>query len=228
MRPERADPLRGRHTLPMYAGVDGCREGWVGFVLPDERVIEGHSTFAGLMEQLAALGVEVVSVDMPCSVPKRGARPCDLAVKQALGPFGASLFITPTAAALAAPTQAEATRINRALGGTGVSAQAFALRHKIAEVAAASWPVPLVEVHPELTFQVLGPVTHRKRSWAGLRERVEVLERHGLHPGAWECGNWAAADDTLDAAAAALSAARFAVGRAEQFGPDEGETSIWA
>lgn len=212
----------------MYAGVDGCREGWVAFVLPEERVVEGHTAFAALTEDLAALGVGVIGVDMPLSAQERGQRACDLAVKQALGPFGSSLFITPTRAALAAPTQSEATRINRALEGTGVSAQAFALRHKIAEVAAAPRPVPLIEVHPELTFHLLGPVTHRKRSWAGLRERIEVLERHGLHPDAWDCGNWASADDTLDAAAAALSAARYANGRAHHFPDHDGDSGIWA
>jgi predicted RNase H-like nuclease len=88
--------------------------------------------------------------------------------------------------------------------------------------------VPLIEVHPELTFHLLGPVHHRKRSWAGLRERVAVLEQHGLHPQDWECGNWAAADDTLDAAAAALSTARFSRREARHFPDRDGDSGIWA
>jgi predicted RNase H-like nuclease len=208
----------------MYAGVDGCREGWVAVVLPQERVIEGFTHFRPLADHLVQSGVEVIGVDMPLSAPVTGQRACDLLARQALGPFRSSLFITPTAAALAAPTQQEATRINRARGGTGVSSQSFSLRHKVAEVSAHEGP--LIEVHPELSFHLLGPVEFRKRSWAGLRERVDVLQRLGLHPLQWECGGWAAADDTLDAAVAAVSARRYARGEAEGFGDHEG--MIWA
>lgn len=210
----------------MYAGVDGCREGWVAFVLPDERVIEGCRSFA---EVLAAIGpVDVAGVDMPLWVPEYGQRNAELQVRDALGSHRSSLFITPTRAALAAATQSSASEINRRHGGTGVSAQSFALRTKIAEVASTPSDITLLEVHPELTFHVLGPVTHRKRSWAGIRERVAVLEAHGLHPAQWRCGNWAAADDTLDAAAAALSARRYALGEAVSFGSFEGDRPIVA
>ena len=168
-----------------------------------------------------------VGVDMPLSCPEYGERSCDLAVKKALGPFGSSLFVTPTCAALACSTQREASAVNRGRGGKGVSAQAFALRSKIAEVAATPTSAALVEVHPELSFHLLGPVQHGKRTWAGVRERVAVLEAQGLHPMEWETGGWAAADDTLDAAVAAVSAHRYARGRALGFGPDEGPR-IWA
>lgn len=203
----------------MYAGIDGCREGWVAFVLPEERVVEGCHTFAEVLTAIA--GVEVAGVDMPLRAPEHGQREAELQVRAALGARRASLFITPTKAALAAATQAQASEINRRRGGAGVSAQAFALRTKIAEIAATAATVPLVEVHPETTFQLLGPVAHRKRCWAGIQERVAVLERHGLHPFEWSCGNWAAADDTLDAAAAALSARRYALGDATIFGAFE-------
>lgn len=210
----------------MYAGIDGCREGWVAFVLPEERVIEGCRTFA---EVLAAIGpVQVAGVDMPLWAPEHGQREAELQARTALGPHRASLFITPTRAALAAHTQAQASEINRRHGGTGVSAQSFSLRTKIAEVAATSTDLEIIEVHPELTFHLLGPVAHRKRSWAGIRERVAVLESQGLRPQRWRCGNWAAADDTLDAAAAALSARRYARGEAERFGSFEGDQPIFA
>ncbi len=200
----------------MYAGIDGCREGWVGFVLPEERVIEGCRSFVDVLEAVGS--AQVVGVDMPLTVPEQGQREAELQVRAALGPHRASLFITPTRAALAARTQAQASEINRRNGGTGVSAQAFALRTKIAEVLATTTDLALIEVHPETTFHLLGPVAHRKRTWAGIQERVAVLERHGLHPMQWRCGNWAAADDTLDAAAAALSARRYAMGEARIFG----------
>lgn len=210
----------------MYAGIDGCREGWVAFVLPEERVIEGCRTFA---EVLRAIGqAEVAGVDMPLHIPEYGQRDAELQARAALGPHRSSLFMTATRAAMAANTQVQASEINRRHGGTGVSAQSFSLRAKIAEVAATPADVELVEVHPELTFHILGPVPHRKRSWAGVRERADVLEAHGLHPWRWECGNWAAADDTLDAAAAALSARRYAQGEAIRFGSFEGDRPILA
>ena len=212
----------------MYAGVDGCRQGWVALVLPQERLLEGCTEFADLLRQLRDMGVTTVGVDMPIDAPETGERECDLAVRGFLGARRASLFITPTRAALACATQAEATRLNRELGGKGVSAQAFALRHKIAEVAAAPASVDLVEVHPETTFAVLGPARYRKKTWAGMRERVRILEAQGLQPLAWESTGWAAADDTLDAAAAALSARRVAAGQARRFPAAGTGPLIWA
>jgi predicted RNase H-like nuclease len=211
----------------VFAGVDGCRKGWVGFVLPGEVLVEGFVRFADLMQHLEGLGVSTVGVDMPLNCPECGERPCDLAVREALGPFRSSLFITPTCAALECRTQAEASEVNRLRGGRGVSAQAFALRAKIAEVSEVSTPSTLVEVHPELSFHLLGPVQHGKRTWAGVRERLAVLEAQGLHPMRWETGGWAATDDTLDAAVAAVSARRYALGEARGF-PDTGRDRIWA
>ena len=51
--------------MDMYAGVDGCRQGWVALVLPAEDLVEGFTRFGDLAEHLEALGVEVVGVDMP-------------------------------------------------------------------------------------------------------------------------------------------------------------------
>jgi predicted RNase H-like nuclease len=212
----------------MYAGVDGCRQGWVALVLPGENLVEGFTRFGDLVEHLEAMGVEVVGVDMPIGPPMRGERACDLAARAFLGPRRSSLFMTPTAAALAAPTQAQATVINRERGGKGVSAQAFALRSKIQEVAQADATATVIEVHPELTFRVLGAPQFSKKSWAGVRERLAILESEGLHPLDWASVGWATTDDTLDAAAAALSARRFAQGRARAFPETEDPARIWA
>jgi predicted RNase H-like nuclease len=212
----------------MYAGVDGCRQGWVALVLPAEDLVEGYPRFGELVQHLAARGVEVVGVDMPIRPPLHGERECDLAARGFLGPRRSSLFMTPTTAALAAPTQAQATQINREHGGKGVSAQAFALRSKIQEVAQASTTATVIEVHPELTFRVLGAPQFSKKSWAGVRERLAILESEGLHPLDWVSAGWATTDDTLDAAAAALSARRFAQGRARAFPEFADRARIWA
>lgn len=213
----------------MYAGIDGCRQGWVAFVLGEgEELVEGYRDFATLVADLAAAGVRVFGVDMPIDPPARGERECDLAVRQLLGDKRSSLFVTPTRAALEAQTQSQASQINRRHGGKGVSAQAFALRHKILEVDRARGQHEIIEIHPELAFHLLGDVRHSKRTWAGVRERVAVLEAHGLHPQQWPSSGWGATDDTLDAAVAALSARRYAMGSATA-APDNGTTPIiWA
>ena len=212
----------------MYAGVDGCAKGWVALVLPDEELVEGHTTFAGLVEELVARGVTTVGVDMPMDPPERGERECDLAVRELLGSKRSSLFITPTKAALAAETQAEATEANRARGGKGVSAQAYNLRGKIAEVAAAPKVVEVFEVHPELVFHLLGKTRYSKKTFAGVQERIAVLKAHGLDPMAWQSSGWGATDDTLDAAIAAVTARRFAEGLARRI-PEKGAGPfIWA
>ena len=223
-----ADRGAARDNVDMYAGVDGCRQGWVALVLPAEDLVEGFTRFSDLAEHLVALGVEVVGVDMPIGPPLHGERECDLAARAFLGPRRSSLFMTPTAAALAAPTQGQATAINREHGGKGVSAQAFALRSKIQEVAQAKTTATVIEVHPELTFRVLGAPRFSKKSWAGVRERLAILESEGLHPLDWVSAGWATTDDTLDAAAAALSAGRFALGRARPFPRSADRARIWA
>lgn len=211
----------------MYAGVDGCAKGWVAFTLPDEVLVEGHRHFADLLADLRDRGVETIGVDMPLNPPDRGERDCDHAARQILGAKRSSLFMTPCRQALMAADQAEATRINRQRGGKGVSAQAFALRGKILEVDAAQ-AAEVIEVHPELSFHILGAPVHSKRSWAGVRERVEILQAHGLHPMQWASTGWGAVDDTLDAAVAALSAVRFAAGTALQL-PEIGPGPyLWA
>lgn len=212
----------------MHAGVDGCRQGWVAMVLPQERLIEGFTGFAGLLQHLVDLGVTTVGVDMPLDPPERGERGCDLAAREFLAERRASLFMTPTKAALQCTTQAEASVVNREHGGKGVSAQAFALRGKILEVAAAPRIATVVEVHPELTFRLLGHPQFGKKSWAGMRERVTILEANGLHPLGWHSGGWAAADDTLDAAAAAVSARRYATGEVRSFPSSGDRPRIWA
>jgi predicted RNase H-like nuclease len=211
----------------MYAGVDGCRKGWVALVLPEQRLVEGCTSFVDLVARLTELGVTVIGVDMPIGPPEHGARECDVAVRTALGSKRSSLFMTPTRAALGAPTQAEATRINRELGGAGVSAQAFALRHKIREVDEVAVP-GLIEVHPELTFHLLGSPRFSKRTWAGVRERVTILRAFGLDPWAWDSQGWAAVDDTLDAAAAAITAMRYGEDRAIAYPADRTGPCIWA
>jgi predicted RNase H-like nuclease len=200
-------------------GVDGCRTGWAGIVW-DGRTV--HGVFARrLGDLLAAAGeVDAVVLDMPIGLPDHGVRQADLLAKKELGPKASSIFLTSTRAALHAPTRGEAQVLNHQHGGGGVTAQAFALHAKIAEVdvAVREAGAPVVEGHPELSFARLagGPVLEPKRSWAGSAGRRALLAGAGidLDVDLGEVGRQAAVDDVVDAAVLAWTAARVARGEA--------------
>jgi predicted RNase H-like nuclease len=112
-------------------------------------------------------------------------------------------------------------RRSRAIDGRGISIQAFNLLAKIAEVDAAIDPVlteAVVEAHPESAFAELAgaPLPTTKRTAEGRAARLALLA--GPFPRSAGLlaapARGAAADDVLDAAAAAWSARRWASGTA--------------
>ena len=165
-------------------GIDGCRTGWAGIVWDGTRV---NGVFAARLTDLleTAGAVDAVVLDMPIGLPDHGVRAADRLAKQELGPKASSIFLTSTRPALAAPTRAEADALNRAHGSGGVTAQAFALHAKIAEVddAVRATGAAVVEGHPELSFAALAgaPVLAPKRSWAGSAVRRSLLAGAGIH-----------------------------------------------
>jgi len=203
-------------------GVDGCRTGWAGIVWDGATVSGAFGVRLDLLlaEVRADGPLHAVALDMPIGLPDRGVRAADLQARQALGARRSSIFLTSTRAALAAATRAEADALNRAHGGGGVTAQAFALHAKIAEVDAVVRAAgePVVEAHPELSFAALAgaPVAAPKRSWAGSAVRRALLADAGLVLPAdlGEVGRQAAVDDVVDAAAMAWTAMRVARGEA--------------
>ena len=94
------------------------------------------------------------------------------------------------------------------------------------------------EVHPEVSFAMLlgQPATSPKKTWTGMRERLQALRGAGIDlDEIGEAGRHAGVDDVLDAAAAAWSAARLVVGNGKSFpSPPERdpvtgrEVAIWA
>ena len=133
-----------------------------------------------------------------------GPRPADQAGRRFVGPRRGSVFPTAPRAALLAPSYAEARCIVPSL-----SAQSYALRRKILEVDAAL-EARVFEVHPEVSFAALAgaPMTYPKRTWNGLMERRRLLAAAGIEIPDQLPGCDAAADDVLDAAAVAWTAAR--------------------
>jgi predicted RNase H-like nuclease len=227
---------------PRVVGIDACPKGWVGIALGPGSEVRAYpgTTVAELVAAAERDGaVEVVGVDIPIGLPDAGVRAADVLAKKAIGPLHSSVFITPVREALTAPDHATAVRINRKLAGSGVSIQAYGLRHRILEVEAwaATTSRTVLEVHPEVSFATMAgrALTTRKSTWTGAEERRVLLAGAGiLLRGSLGATGTATVDDVLDAAAVAWTARRHVLGRArclpevpESFG-DGIACAIWA
>jgi predicted RNase H-like nuclease len=206
-------------SAPAVLGVDGCAAGWVGALLVDGQV--SLSVAPGIEALVAALPVvpAVVGVDIPIGLPDSGGREADRLARAEL-PVGrkSSVFPTPVRAAVLADTWPEANAANRAASGKGLSHQGFNLCRKIAEVDAwvlAGPPVAVAEVHPEVSFAVMGADTRpSKKRPEGREVRLgALLDVAMVLPATLRGPGWAV-DDALDACAAAWTAGRIATGRA--------------
>jgi predicted RNase H-like nuclease len=175
---------------------------------------------------------QVIGVDMPIGLVASCGRRCDAAARAYVGARRSSVFAMPPEDVMRAPSYQDALTRTRALGLPGLSKQAWALRTKIAEVAAAK-DDRVYEVFPEAAFCTMAsaPLAHSKRTWAGLEVRRELLAEHGitLDPVCIGDAGRAAPDDVVDAAAVAWSARRIANGDAVGLPEDagDGEPRIW-
>jgi predicted RNase H-like nuclease len=221
-------------------GVDGCKGGWIAIALDDNTHARGY-----LIERLPRLldvipDAVAVGIDIPIGLPSAGWRRADAEARQLLGARRSSVFPAPPRQAITAPTHAEATAISKKVTGRGLSRQSFALAPKILETErwVASTPIPVWEVHPEVSFTIMmgRPAASPKSTWAGLQERQRALAHAGIDlDNIGPAGERAGADDVLDAAAAAWSAARLYRGGGISL-PDPPETipdsatpvAIWA
>ena len=104
-------------------------------------------------------------------------------------------------------------------GWPGLAAQSFALKKQILAVQPlAAADERIWEVHPEVSFAAAHghPLVWPKSTWNGIGLRRAILEREGVVLPA-DLGPGGAADiaDVLDAAVAAWSARRIAVGESQ-------------
>lgn len=223
---------------PRVLGVDACSKGWVACC--NRGLWYFAESIAGLVSQAQSDGdLEVIGIDMPIGLPDSSERQADLLVRAELGKRRSSIFMTPVRPAITATIHAEASDINRALTGKGLSRQSFNLSKKILEVDKwiSSAPARVVEVHPEFSFAKMNgaPLRFRKSNWAGFHERRSLLAEQGINvPGDIGPAGVTGLDDVLDAAAASWSAARVSQGLGlpypnppEKFS-DGLEAAIWA
>jgi predicted RNase H-like nuclease len=204
--------LTERPRAVRVAGVDMAGGGWAVVVLEGDTVVEAFR--AEKFADALLVDAQVVAVDIPIGIPESGSRPADVAARRFVGSRASSVFPTPIRPVLEAPTYAEARAVAVELTGKSVSAQSYALRHRILEVDDhVHRDERVIEVHPEVSFSELArrPLLPKKRT-DGQAERRALLEEAGIEVP--ESVPRIAEPDLLDATVAAWSARRFARGEA--------------
>ena len=217
--------LTERPRAVRVAGVDMAGGGWAVVVLEGNTVVEAFR--AERFADALLVDAQVVAVDIPIGIPESGSRPADVAARRFVGSRASSVFPTPIRPVLEAPTYTEARAVAVELTGKSVSAQSYALRHRILEVDDhAHRDERVIEVHPEVSFSELArrPLLPKKRT-DGQAERRALLEDAGIEVP--ESVPRIAEPDLLDATVAAWSARRFARGEALPL-PAAGEGRIGA
>lgn len=217
-------------ATPKAIGVDGCRAGWIAAIrLPAGEIAIG--VFASLPALLAAYPQAFVAIDIPIGLPVCGARSSDRLARARLGRRRPSVFPAPPRPVLAARSYREACTLHREVDGKAVSAQAWGIFAKIAEVDACMSPAlqdHVVEAHPELCFTTMNegvPPEEGKKTESGRRQRLTLLQRclSGSAPAvARPRPRGSAADDLLDALAVLWTAERIVRGEAMRL-PQEAE-----
>ena len=169
------------NAVPSFAGIDGCRAGWVVVLAhPLARDAQEHQVTicARFDEVLALLPTSSVSaIDIPIGLlaeRQPGGRDCDRYARRLLGRRASSVFTPPTRPLLYATHYAQ-------VRGHGLSIQAFNILPKIRQVYRVMTPAlqqRVYEAHPELAFQSLAghPLQDRKKTVAGREERLRVLD----------------------------------------------------
>jgi predicted RNase H-like nuclease len=200
----------------LAAGVDVWRTNWVCVVLEDGklRAVDAAASIQDLLRTWRDL--EAVGVDIPIGLPKAGVRQADLRARDFVGPRRSSIFQAPPFEVVSEPTYQGALELSRRKHGRGISAQSYALRDKIREVMDLG-DDRIYEVHPEVSFREMNgqPLEFAKTTWNGQSIRRQLLEKSGIEfPPTLENAGRVDPVDIFDAAAAAWSANRIALGEA--------------
>jgi predicted RNase H-like nuclease len=223
-------------------GVDGAsitpkRRGWVVVVIDEAGFVHAsfHEHFKNVLATYPA--PSTLAVDIPIGLSENTPRSADAAARMMLGQRVSSVFPAPVRPVLRATSYEDACALSERTCGKKITRQTWALVPRIREVDEHREEARIHEVHPEVSFTVLGgaPPAFSKKAWGGLAERRRLLERAGIVvPDDISEASAVIADDILDAAVAAWSARRIAEGTAvrlpERPTEHQGsrEITIWA
>ncbi|MDX3232185.1 DUF429 domain-containing protein [Streptomyces sp. ME19-01-6] len=219
---------------PHVVGVDACPAGWVAVTLRDGRFAgaDMDPALGALLARVRRLaGADaVVAVDMPLGLLEAGRRRADELALGRVAPHRSRVFPIPPRLVWEESDYDAANERCRRLTGSGLSRQSWGLVTKLREANACreGGERRLYEVHPEVSFAAMNggrPVAWSKKSWNGQAQRRRLLGEQGIAV-ADELGpaGRVPPDDVLDAAAAAWSAHRIALGTAVSL-PDPPETA---
>jgi len=218
-------------------GVDAAgKAGWIGVII-DGSGFSG-ARVATLVELIDwAEPVAAIGVDIPIGNLPGGRRASDAAARAFIGPRRASVFNSPPIEGISHDSYEAANQHLEALGQAKMSHQTWALRAKVIETdAVARSDQRLIEVHPEVCFRAIGgrDLQWPKKTWNGQLLRRSLLSSAGIDlPDDLGRAGAVPVDDVLDAAAAAWSARRYALGQAvplpspPEVDPDGRQLAIW-
>ena len=210
----------------IVAGADISKGKWAVVVLTDGRFL--HAFRLPALADILELRPEIVmlAVDIPIGLVTGNddwPRQADLAAKKLLGSTAAAVFFAPPRPVLDCDDYNQANRLHRKLTGVGMSQQTWGLKAGTLEAEGlAESDDRVIEAHPEVSFlkMVGNPLLGSKRTWNGQMQRRSLLAEQGvIIPDVLEgAAGKLPPDDLLDAAAAAWTAHRFEIGRAESLG----------
>jgi predicted RNase H-like nuclease len=196
-------------------GVDIFRNGWVAVELVSGKVARAHVAehIGGIVAEFS--DSQVICIDIPIGLVAGGYRDCDKQARARLvGRAKSSVFPVAPREVVEIDDYAAACERARALLGKALSKQSFGLHKRILEVDAVAADPRIYEVHPELIFaRFAGEPLPSKKSWAGMKARLDVLAGVGIEiPSDLGVASAVPPDDILDAAASAVAAERIARG----------------
>ena len=191
------------------AGIDGYAKGWVIAILRDRHIVWRTCGIHDLESELKDL--DVIGIDIPIHLVKKGWRTCDLEAKTAMGKAGSRVFMTPPKAVLE-------------LGFETPNDEVQALSVELTG-----------KVFPELVFAALdGAVLPSKKTATGAGARMRALDPWLTTLGTScallmkQCPKDVPVDDALDAIAALAGALRISNGVAHRWPTRGNVPTIWA
>jgi len=203
-----------------FIGIDGCRGGWAVAILRGNQLsFSIEKTFFDCKKFTQSS--KLTFVDMPIGLTNAvWGRICEAEARKDIPTnYKSSIFTCPCLSAVYSETFEDANQAQRKITGKGLSIQAWNITKKIKEIdllmkAKKMSFTNIYESHPEICFSLLnnGVYLSKKKTKEGIRERIELLERHSPIQDILDSTltgtkrSTVMIDDLLDAACLAVSA----------------------
>ncbi len=124
--------------MKKYAGIDGCRGGWVAAVLGDRLELIFSETLEEMRELVTSSTLTLIDMPMGLKSEGEGERVYDVEARKFLKRRKMSIFPVPCRQAVYSESYSNANEINRKILGKGLSKQSYNLFSKIREVIGLS------------------------------------------------------------------------------------------